>query len=301
MQIGVNYLKEVEELYEEGKINFIDYFKLYSLNSDLSGLSWCIKNKNLLFHGIIGEKSAFGEKNLIDYTNIDKTNQVLNMSKTPYLSAHICTNNKNQTREETINAIKENARIFKKTFNKEIALENIPYRKYYEHCDYLLEPEIISKLIYDNDLLFLFDISHARKAAEFLNMTLEEYVSKLPMDRVVEFHMAGMYDFPDITNPDIAKKYTRKQLDFIKYNIETKGKRLDNHGKLNEEDYIFLEEAIKKYHTLKYITLEYGSVEYNNFKEDEMTYPVCSFDKINQVVKDEVLEQLLRINEIVKK
>ena len=95
-------------------------------------------------------------------------------------------------------------------------LENIPYKTYYDHCTYLLEPEIISQIIYDNDCMFLFDISHARKAAMYLNIPFEEYVSRLPMDRVIEFHLAGMYTCKN-------------------------GVRMDYHGKMNEEDYIFLE------------------------------------------------------------
>ena len=301
MQIGVNYLKEVEELFNEKKIDFIDYFKLYSLNGDVSGADWCIANRFLMFHGIIGQVSAFGEKDLIKYTDIEKTKEMIKKSKTPYLSAHICVKDKTQSKEVTIDALKENIKIFKQTFNKEIVLENIPYRKYYEHCIYLIDPELISKIIYENDIMFLFDISHARKAAEHLNMTLEEYCDKLPMDRAVEFHLVGMYEFPDISNPEIAQKYTKRQIEFIKYNLETKGRYLDNHGKMNEEDYLFLEKAIKKYPSLKYITLEYGSIEYDSFKEADMTYPICSFDKVNQVAKNEVLEQLLRIKEIVKK
>ena len=42
--------------------------------------------------------------------------------------------------------------------------------------DTLLKPEVISKIVYDNDVGFLFDISHARKSADYFGMTLEEYV-----------------------------------------------------------------------------------------------------------------------------
>lgn len=52
MKIGVNYLLESKELYEEGKIDFVDYFKLFSLNSSLDGIDWCINHKGLLFHGM---------------------------------------------------------------------------------------------------------------------------------------------------------------------------------------------------------------------------------------------------------
>lgn len=276
MKLVVNYLKEVEELFEEGKIDFVDYFKLYSLNEDISGLDWCIAHRPVMFHGIIGKASMFGEKNLIENTDIDTTKEILEKSKTPYLSGHISTNDTTQTLKETLAIIKENITNYKKVFGKNIALENIPYRKRYDHCIYLINPEIISKIVYENDCMFLFDISHARKAAEYFKMTLEEYVSKLPMDRVIEFHLAGMYTCRD-------------------------GVKMDYHGKMNEEDYEFFEDAIKKYPTLQYITLEYGSYLPKDKLHllDGENLPLASFEAINPKVKEEVYEQLIRLKEIM--
>lgn len=301
MQLGVNYLLEVKELFEEDKIDFIDYFKLYSLNEDLSGLEWCWQQRWLMFHGAIGKASAFGDKDLIKFTDVEKTKEILEKSKTPYFSAHICARNKDQTEEETYEAIKQNIIDFKKAFNTDIALENIPYRKHYRHCEYLLRPEIISKIVHENDIYFLFDISHARQSAKHFNMTLEEYVSKLPMDRVVEFHLAGMFDLPDISKEEVRKQFTERQIRFIKAAEERFGNRFDYHGKLTEEDYKFLEEYLPKYKsTLKYVTLEYGSYNDKSLFEDEaFVYPVANFEKSNPIIKEEVLTQLKRLKLIV--
>lgn len=213
---------------------------------------------------------------MIENTDIQATKAMLEKTKTPYLSGHICTKNEKQTMEETLVALKRNVSEYKRIFGKEIALENIPYREYYNHCTYLLNPELISKIVYENDCMFLFDLSHARKAAMFLNMSFEEYVSKLPMDRVVEFHLAGMFTKPD-------------------------GTKIDYHTKLNEEDYDFLKEAIKKYPTLKYITLEYGCyVPKEKFKKVEgFDLTLVDFESVNPIAKAEVYEQLIRIKEIL--
>lgn len=276
MELVVNYLTEVKELFEEGKIDFVDYFKLYSLNNDISALGWCVENRPVMFHGIVGKASSFGDDDLVKETDVEKMKEILKKSRTPYISGHICTKNLTQTRKQTIEAIKENVKQYKQIFGKNIALENIPYREYYNHCVYLLEPELISQIVYENDCMFLFDISHARKAAEFLNITFEEYVSKLPMDRVVEFHLAGMTEKPD-------------------------GTKIDYHGKLNVEDYDFLKRAIKKYPTLKYITLEYG-VYFPKEKQyllDGLDIPIASFEDSNSNVKREVYDQLIKIKEII--
>ncbi len=300
MKIGANYVAELKELIEEGKLDFLDYIKLYSLNDDLSPLSWCLQHHWVMFHGTIGKASRFADKDLIKKTDIEKTINVLKDTKAPYISCHIASREEISL-DEMLENIKNNVRDFKNTFGYDIALENIPYRSYYDCCVDLTRPEIISKIVYDNDIMFLFDISHARSAANHWGMTLEEYASKLPMDRVVEFHLAGMYDFPDINNEEIKNTFTPRQLEFLNRQINKYGKRADAHGKMNEEDYRFLEEAIKKYPSLKYVTLEYGS--YNDGKEgfadEDFTYPVCHYDRVNPKVKEEVLEQLTRINKTV--
>ncbi len=302
MQIGVNYLLESKELFEEGKIDYIDYFKLYSLNDDLSGMEWCAKQRPfVMFHGMCGKASAFGDRDLLESTDIERTREMLEISKVPYISAHICTRNKDQSQEETLEAIRKNVIAFKEIFGKDVVLENIPYRKYYEHCNYLIDPELISKIVYENDINFLFDISHARKAAESLGMTLEEYTDKLPMDRVVEFHLAGMYNVPDVSKEEVRKQYTEKQIAFLEDLRSRNGDRTDYHGKLTEEDYLFLEKAIPRYkNTLKYITLEYGSVNNRKqFDDDAFTYPIANFREVQPKIKEEIFEQLERIHKLI--
>lgn len=51
MKLCVNYLEETKELFEEGKIDCIDYIKLYSINGDLSPFEWCVSKRNVIFHG----------------------------------------------------------------------------------------------------------------------------------------------------------------------------------------------------------------------------------------------------------
>lgn len=275
MKIVVNYLREVQELWEEGKIDFIDRFKLYSLGGDLSPMDWCLEKKGVLFHGVVGKTSTLGDCDMLENTDFEKTKEILEKTNAPYLSAHICTRNREQTQEETLEAIVKNVEAYRGIFGKEIALENIPYREYYRHCLYLIQPDMISKIVEKTNCHFLFDLSHARKAALHLGIPFEEYVAALPMHRVIEFHLAGMFQTAD-------------------------GMQIDNHGVMHEEDYQFLKEAIRNYPTLQYITLEYGSCLPENKKEEEMPYPVASFQKINPLVKKEVEEQLLRIKEIVE-
>ena len=300
MKIGVNYLLEAKELYEEGKIDFIDYFKLFSLNGDISAAGWCTQNKGLIFHGIIGGPSFFGNEKLLEKTDVSETKKILKNSVAPFISAHI-SSSENHSIEEYIANIKQNIIDFKKEFGCEIVLENVPYRDYRKDAIELIKPETISKIIYDNDIKFLFDISHARSAAQHFDMTLEEYVDKLPMERCVEVHLAGMFEFPNIEDERIKENYTKEQIEIIEYEIQRYGKVYDNHGKMNEEDYAFLEMLLNNYPSIEYVTLEYGSYNSKNeFKDEDYLYPVCNYTKVNEKAKEEVLEQLLRIRDIIE-
>lgn len=278
MKLAVNYLREVQELWEEGKIDFVDYFKLYSLNNDLSAMDWCTARRPVLFHGLIGEASSFGNVDLLEKTDRVAMERVIAQSRTPYLSGHISHIGEKQTEEETKQAILHNVKQLRKWFGKDILLENIPYRDRYEQDLYLLKPEIISEIVEACDCGFLFDISHARKAASYWNMPFDEYVKKLPMHRVVEFHLAGMYTTKD-------------------------GVRMDYHGKMNEEDYEFLRQALQTYPTLQVITLEYGSYvpkERRTSMAVGEDLPLVDFDSVNPVAKEEVYEQLRKIKEIIE-
>ena len=133
-------------------------------------------------------------------------------------------------------------------------------------------PEFITKVVEECDTGFLFDIGHARVAAERLGIPFDEYVARLPMDRVVELHLAGSMKLKD-------------------------GKLVANHSKMNEEDYEFTKMALQKYPTIQTVTLEYGPIVKYDLAESCVE---VSADSINQEVKAEVIEQLTKLNEIMR-
>lgn len=104
-------------------------------------------------------------------------------------------------------------------------------------------------------------------------MDFDEYVKRLPMDRLVEIHLSGVSTTED-------------------------GHIWALHRKMNEDDYKFLEEAINKYNTLQTVTLEYGAWA---FDEENCNYPIPKYGVVNEEIKAEVYDQLMRIKEIIKK
>ena len=110
-------------------------------------------------------------------------------------------------------------------------------------------------------------------AAENLEIPFDEYVSRLPMDKIIEIHLAGC----------------RRTLE---------GSLLANHSKMNEEDYDFLNKLLENSKSLKVVTLEYGTI--GEMPEIENCY-VVKYGVVNQNAKNEVYEQLIRLKAILNK
>lgn len=275
MKLCVNYLEEIKELIEEGKIDFIDYIKLFSINGDLSPIDWCITKKDVMFHGIVGEVgSNIADKTFFENRDLDLQRRYYEITRTPYISMHINSFVDSVINEsEAIIYIKENVERLRKEFGKEILLENVPTHKGEAEYNFYSNPDFISKVIEETSCGFLFDIGHARVSAENLGIPFDEYVARLPMDKLIEIHLAGCM----------------KNLD---------GNLVANHSKMNEEDYEFLENLLKVTTTLRTVTLEYGTTGNKNLIGD---CPIVAYGVVNEKAKEEVYEQLMRLKEMLKK
>lgn len=274
MKLCVNYLMELRELIPECKIDYIDYIKLYSIDGDLSPFDWCRSQREVMFHGYVGHGSNIADADFLERRDNDEQRDYFKRANTPYVSTHINRSFEDPaTEEEVTERIKNNIQFLKDEFGMRVILENVPYHPKKAYNKFMVMPEYIKKSVYENDCGFLFDIGHARAAAERLDIPFDEYVSRLPMDKLVEIHLAG--------------------------SMKTKsGGITPNHSKMHEEDYEFLEWAIQNCPTLETITLEYGPIDQTETIDKT---PYASATEINPQIKDEIVEQLDRIYEIMKK
>lgn len=58
-------------------------------------------------------------------------------------------------------------------------------------------PTVIRRVVEECECGFLFDISHARRAARALGMDAREYIALLPVERTQEIHLTGIQQFDD--------------------------------------------------------------------------------------------------------
>ena len=71
-----------------------------------------------------------------------------------------------------------------------IILENLtslPQEKYF----YAADPSTIAEIVETTSSGLLFDIAHARAAASYRGMSVERYMEKLPLERIVQIHVSG--------------------------------------------------------------------------------------------------------------
>ena len=140
----------------------------------------------------------------------------------------------NKLKRETLilNALKNLTKI-KYLFGStvDIAIENNNYYKT-EAYDFITDPEFISTVIKQNDINFLFDIAHAKVSAFNQAVSFENYISRLPLDRLIQIH---------ISRPGINEN----------------GEIFDKHELPGDEEFMEVINLLKSHSTVKYLTIEY--------------------------------------------
>ena len=101
-----------------------------------------------------------------------------------------------------------------------------------EAYDYITDPNFIRSIVNDNDINFLFDISHAKITAINTDFDYDDYLSKLPLNRINQIHIS-------------------------KEGFNSTGEVFDAHELPSYTETKEILEFVKKYYTLKYITVEY--------------------------------------------
>ncbi len=80
--------------------------------------------------------------------------------------------------------------MLKETLGVPLLLENLNYNATgaYEH---ICEPEVIRTVLAATDTYLLLDLAHAQVSASRLGFALDEYLAKLPLERVKQLHISS--------------------------------------------------------------------------------------------------------------
>lgn len=189
MQFAVNYSTNLAELVKTGKVDF-DLFKCPDWDGLLKAAT-AVKPVYLHLDISLG-------RDQLQKLDFDRLKRMLIETGTPHVNCHLAgppdfkIGNKTDRNKLLKQWIKE-IEVLKHAFaGYTIISENLPFEPLIPEFHLASDVELISKAIIETDTGLLLDISHARITANTLGIDYQEYVEKLPMDRLHEVHITGI-------------------------------------------------------------------------------------------------------------
>ena len=113
-----------------------------------------------------------------------------------------------------------NARALQAALDRPLVLEPIPT---YLRLDVpqLDEATFVERFLAESGCGLLLDVSHAWLSAHYAGGSARDFVASLPLDRVIELHVAGVEVDRDLGGPWIGTAVpTRELLDLVAFAVE---------------------------------------------------------------------------------
>ncbi len=230
IELGCNYSPELMHLVKSDKVK-IDWIKLskeFQFNDQFRSVN---NLKPSLLHFIPCITSA----QFPEGWNVESLNKAVEKCNSPHIALHMRANRSDLklplSRKEFLNTVVELIEEKKASYCRKILVENMPSTCLPNGYDVLADPEFITEVCEICDIGICLDVAHAQISAFYRNESVEEYISKLPLNRVIEIHLS---------NPQ-----------------EINGELIDTHESLTESNYELLLNILEKT-SPRIVTLEYG-------------------------------------------
>lgn len=198
--VGISYMNAIGEQIENNLHEF-DFIEAYSerffIKDDNSRLRRIIKNKPLVLHGL---DLSIGSPEAIDEGYCDKLETIIKETNCHWFSDHISLTRVDNIEvghlmpisfnEENIDLIVSKVNALQRRIKKPFLLENITYYYKIPNSD-IGEAEFVTQILEKADCGMLLDLNNLYLNSLNHNYDPYEYLKKLPLDRVVEIHLAG--------------------------------------------------------------------------------------------------------------
>lgn len=237
-KIGCNWSKNLSNLIQKKQVE-IDYIKNGAFRDFEEQFETMRSLKPILLHGLgYDEHSGMRDIGMVDF---QRANKLIKRCDSPHYGLHLSIKNADISSylsdEDIYKHMSKQIQIFKRNLSVPFLLENIPdspeERTVFDHYPYA-EPDKISKLLIDNDVNLLLDLSHARITTIYRNWDIYDFLKNIPLHRIKEIHVNGSA-------------------------IDKQGFPVDTHEAMREEDYELLS-WILEYSSPDIVTLEYQGV-----------------------------------------
>jgi len=187
----------------------IDWFEIISENymveggKPLDNLDRILERYPVVQHGV---NLAIGSPDPLDWDYLKKLKALTRRTKTPWLSDHLCWGRLPGAHfhdllplpytKEVIKYVSERARIVQDYLEIPFALENLSsYVAYNE--DEMPEWEFYTAVVERADIFMMLDVNNIYVSSRNHGFDPYEYINHVPMERVIQIHLAGHSDHGD--------------------------------------------------------------------------------------------------------
>jgi uncharacterized protein (UPF0276 family) len=184
----------------------IDWFEIISENfmgggTPLRNLERILERYPVVMHGV---SLAIGSGAPLDWDYLKKLKALAQKTKTPWLSDHLCWGRLPGARfhdllplprtREVVHFVAERARIIQDFLEIPFALENLSSNANYRN-DEMPEWEFYTAVVEEADISMMLDVNNIYVSARNEGYEPRDYYSQLPLERVIQIHLAGHTDY----------------------------------------------------------------------------------------------------------
>lgn len=185
----------------------IDWFEIISENFmndaklPLSHLDRILERYPVVQHGV---SLAIGSPDPLDFEYLKKLKKLALRTKTPWISDHLSWGRLPGAHfhdllplpytQEVINYVAERARIVQDFLEIPFALENLSSYVSYT-SDQMPEWEFYTAVVEKADIFMMLDVNNIYVSSRNHNFEPSVYYNNIPLDRVVQIHLAGHTDY----------------------------------------------------------------------------------------------------------
>lgn len=187
----------------------IDWFEIISENFMVDGgkaienLERILERYPVVQHGV---NLAIGSPDPIDFTYLKKLKALARKTKTPWISDHLCWGRLPGAHfhdllplpytKEVRDYVVERVKIVQDYLEVPFALENLSSYAGFK-CDEMSEWQFYAEVCEKADVYMMLDVNNIYVSARNQGFDPQEYVSNIPLDRVIQIHLAGHTDYED--------------------------------------------------------------------------------------------------------
>lgn len=187
----------------------IDWFEIISENFMVEGgkpldiLDQILERYPVVQHGV---SLAIGSPDPLDFTYLKKLKELTRKTKTPWISDHLSWGRLAGAHfhdllplpytEEVVDYVAERARIVQDFLELPFALENLSSYLAYQ-SDQMPEWDFYRSVVEKADIFMMLDVNNIYVSSRNHNFDPKTYYENIPLDRVIQIHLAGHTDYGD--------------------------------------------------------------------------------------------------------